>query len=388
MLDGLLSLISNTYHQLLNDERTPGKAGKRADGASGESLLRLFPGQVIRGLVLQTDNGRALLQLGQHRIWAHLKTPLTPGKTVWLTVERLAPVLHFRLLAEVEPSTDEWKRMLSALKLPNTPAVRAAVQYLVEQHLPFDAHLLKQLHQWQQGRFLNQQGLWAAIHLRMRGFPLEFPLFSAVYQALYVPRMQQGESFLQLFHFSKGYPLFSDRLTDMSSFRLDQWRVKIYQYLQQTGQSSSVRQAQSEGGQGTYSSLLGHLILQWPVTYGDAWCFFSHPLPPWVPMNGWLQLAIPDEGARSWPSTGHLQIQLQMPHLKQLQVQLFWREKVLSMTVFIQQPIPESERRSEEERLLARLTEMGFQVRAIHWQVADRPQFVVRWLPGGIDLRC
>lgn len=382
MLDGLLSLLSATYRQMLNTERSGGK--------SGEGLLRLFPGQVIRGLVLETDNGRALVQLGDHRLWAHLKTPLTVGKAVWLVVEQLAPALHLRLLAEVDPSVDEWRSMLSALKLPDAPAMRAAVQYLAEHRLPFDAGLLNRLHQWQQGRFLNPQGLWTAIHLRMRGLPLEFPLFSAVYRALSVPQSQQAKLFFQSFHFSEAFSeapsAFPDRLTDLSLFRLDHWREKIYQFLQQSAKSS-FRHANPEG-QSVHSSWLGHLILQWPVSHGDAWCFLSHPLPPWVPMKGWLQLAYQDEGSHAWPSTGHLQIQLDMPHLKQLNVQLFWRENVLSMTVSSQHPIPESERRGEEERLLERLSAMGFRVRGIHWQVTDRPQSGPPWLPGGVDVRC
>lgn len=379
MLDGLLSLISATTRQMLD-------AG-RSEGKSAESLLRLFPGQVLRALVLEADKGRALVQLGDHRLWAHLKTPLTVGKAVWLVVERLAPALHLRLLAEVEPSADEWRSMLSALKLPDTPALRAAVQYLAAHRLPFDASLLNRLHQWQQGRFLNPQGLSAAVHLRMRGLPLEFPLFLAVYRALSVPRAQQAQLFFQSFHFSEGSPgPLLDRQADMSPFRLDHWRMKIYQFLRQSAESS-FHQAKPEG-QGAHSAWLGHLILQWPVSHGDAWCFFSHPLPPWVPVKGWLQLAYQEEGTRSWPSAGHLQIQLDMPHLKHLKVLLFWREKVLSMTVSTQQPIPEPERRGEEERLLERLTGMGFQVRGIHWQVADRPQSVTPWLPGGVDVRC
>lgn len=386
MLDELFSLLVNTYRRWPPTEPTAGPVSKGKSSLSDARLpLRLYPGQVVRATVLAAGSDWARVQVDGQPLLASLKTPLSAGRTVWLEVERLAPTVHFRLLSEVSSPSAEAPRLLRALKLSTTPGLLQAVCYLTEQRLPFDARLLRKLHHWRQGAYLNEQGLQAAVHLQMRQFPLRFPLFYAVYQALADPRQQRA-------HMMASPALARvlsalEQSTDGSTFRYDLVWKRLLSALRAGGGEQTSFGSTAKSGEGN-AILLGHAILQFPVTYGDAWAFYSFPLPPWLPFYGWMQLSVPKERAHGRPRTGHLQLELHMPRLHQLQVRIYWQENVLTLTIFTSQPILEAELREEEERLRSALAKLGFVVRHVHWQRLDTTAAVSRWLPEGVDVRC
>lgn len=385
MFEELFIWFANTYRTWPKTQATGAgeKAGPSLAGTDRQPPLRLFPGQVVRAMVLETEPGSAKVSVDGHILWAALKTTVTAGRTVWLEVERVVPGIHFRLLSDEALTDEEWPQLLRALKLPVTDRLMAAVRYLSENRLPFDARMLRQLLQWRQGAYLNEQGVQAAVHLQMRGFPLRFPLFFAVYQALSDHRQQRSA----LFTTPALAPLLpsENEPVEASTFRLDRWWQRLIHALRSQGENA----APGESGKGGERAvvLLGHAILQYPVTYGDAWAIYLFPLPPWLPFSGWLQLAVPREASRRWPPAGHLLMQLEMPHLKATQIRIYWQDKILSLTIVTEQPLPEEERREEEERLRANLAKLGFVVRSVHWQRLEEPP-TFRWFQEGVDIRC
>lgn len=388
MLEELFTWIANANRPWPKAQATGSvtKEGHTAGKTAQPLPLRLFPGQVVRALVLETEPGRARVQVDGQTLWAVMKTPLTPGRTVWLEVERLAPAVHFRLLSEVNLSDEEWPQLLQALKLPATDRLVEAVRYLSGHRLPFDARMLRQLHQWRNGSYLDKQGVQAAVHLQMRGFPLRFPLFYAVYHALSDTRQQRASlsssSALALIMTEDSEP------ADPAAFRLDRWWKRMLQALRSHGGSSAATEGPSTKGGERGVVLLGHAILQFPLTYGDAWAFYSYPLPPWLPFTGWLQLAVPRERSRRWPPAGHLLLQLNMPYLQTTEIRLFWQENTLALTILTEGALPEDMRREEEERLRTHLARLGFVVRSIQWLQLDEPAGDFRWLTEGVDVRC
>lgn len=387
MLDELLTWLLHPTRRWPESDRSVSKGTKVEPGPAermASSTLRLFPGQVVRATILESSADWARVQVEDHVLWAALKTSLPAGRSVWLEVERLSPPVHFRLLSEATLQDEDGARLLRALKLPVTEGLLRAVRYMLEQRLPFDARMLRQLHHWQRGQYLNEQGLQAAVQLQLRGFPLRFPLFYAVYRALSDPRQQRA----LLTNAPALSPLFKAEAADTSTFRLDWWRKIVLQALR-TGERAGASAENLTPNREASAVLLGHALLQFPVTHGDAWAFYSFPLPPWLPVYGWLQLAVPKERRHGQPPAGHLLMQLQMPRLKETQIRLYWQETRLFLTIFTTQPVPAALRQREEERLRQALEKLGYSVQQVTWQRLDAASTAVsRWFSEGMDVRC
>ncbi|MWC26586.1 hypothetical protein [Paenibacillus sp. MMS18-CY102] len=164
------------------------------DVQNGESRkLELKPGQVVRGVVLQTQGDQeAVVQINGVQVRAKLETPLSPGQTATLRVqpESTSGMIVLKPVdsAEQQVSDDTARQLMKAAGLPDSKWAMELVRDMKRDGIPMTrevAQALKQIFQAVPKGVDPAEWMQAAAASLKRGLPLTEQTVAAMRQVMF-----------------------------------------------------------------------------------------------------------------------------------------------------------------------------------------------------------
>src|SRR5699024_6363826 len=116
-------------------------------GTEQASRIRLHPGQIVRGKILQIyPLDRARIQIGSFTFIAQLEAPLNHGESYFFQVDDVKEEVHLRVIQQAsEQGTSEWKQLLQMIGSKHSKGREQFVRQLLQSNIPFTKRTLQQM---------------------------------------------------------------------------------------------------------------------------------------------------------------------------------------------------------------------------------------------------
>lgn len=116
-------------------------------GTEQASRIRLHPGQIVRGKILQIyPLDRARIQIGSFTFIAQLEAPLNHGESYFFQVDDVKEEVHLRVIQQAsEQRTSEWKQLLQMIGSKHSKGREQFVRQLLQSNIPFTKRTLQQM---------------------------------------------------------------------------------------------------------------------------------------------------------------------------------------------------------------------------------------------------
>lgn len=116
-------------------------------GSDQPSRIRLHPGQIVRGKILQIfPLDRARIQIGSFTFIAQLEAPLNHGESYFFQVDDVKEEVHLRVIQQAsEQGASEWKQLLHMIGSKHSKGREQFVQQLLQSNIPFTKRTLQQM---------------------------------------------------------------------------------------------------------------------------------------------------------------------------------------------------------------------------------------------------